>query len=149
MLRIALKVLDPRAKEHLPKTATAGSAGVDLKALLDSPLTVNPGETTLVHTGLAVHIADPGYAALILPRSGLGHKHGMVLGNLVGLIDSDYQGELMISVWNRGRDAFTINPFDRIAQLVIVPVAQPEFELVDEFGETDRGTNGFGSTGTR
>ena len=140
MLRIALKVLDPRAKEHLPKTATAGSAGVDLKALLDFPLTVNPGET---------HIADPGYAALILPRSGLGHKHGIVLGNLVGLIDSDYQGELMISVWNRGKDAFTINPFDRIAQLVIVPVAQPEFELVDEFGETDRGTNGFGSTGTR
>ena len=147
MLRIALKVLDPRAKEHLPKTATAGSAGVDLKALLDSPLTVNPGETTLVHTGLAVHIADPGYAALILPRSGLGHKHGIVLGNLVGLIDSDYQGELMISVWNRGRDAFTINPFDRIAQLVLLPFLPMEFEETDALPGTARGEGGFGSTG--
>lgn len=147
MLRIALKVLDPRAKEHLPKTATAGSAGVDLKALLDSPLTVNPGETTLVHTGLAVHIADPGYAALILPRSGLGHKHGIVLGNLVGLIDSDYQGELMVSCWNRSQQSFTVEPMERIAQLVIVPVVQPTFEVVDEFEATERGTGGFGSSG--
>ena len=147
MLRIALKVLDPRAKEHLPKTATAGSAGVDLKALLDSPLTVNPGETTLVHTGLAVHIADPGYAALILPRSGLGHKHGIVLGNLVGLIDSDYQGELMISTWNRGQAPFTLEPFERLAQLMIVPVMQADFRVVDEFDESERGEGGFGSTG--
>ena len=147
MLRIALKVLDPRAKEHLPKTATAGSAGVDLKALLDSPLTVNPGETTLVHTGLAVHIADPGYAALILPRSGLGHKHGIVLGNLVGLIDSDYQGQLFVSVWNRGHTAFTIDIGERMAQLVFVPVVQAHFEVVNEFHASNRGTGGFGSTG--
>ena len=148
-MQIDVKILDERMRERMPAYATPGSAGLDLRALLDEPLVINPGETVLVRTGLAIHIGDPGYAALILPRSGLGHKKGIVLGNLVGLIDSDYQGELMISVWNRGKDAFTINPFDRIAQLVIVPVAQPEFELVDEFGETDRGTNGFGSTGTR
>lgn len=146
-MKIQMRVLDERMLRYIPKTATAGSAGADLRALLDEPVTIRPGETRLIRTGLAIHIADPGYAALILPRSGLGHKHGIVLGNLVGLIDSDYQGELMISTWNRGTEDFTLEPFERLAQLVIVPVVQPQFEVVDAFGESERGTGGFGSTG--
>lgn len=147
--RIQLKVLDPRLERDipLPARATPGSAGMDLRACLDAPLTLAPGESALISTGLAIHIADPGLAALVLPRSGLGHKHGIVLGNLVGLIDSDYQGELMVSVWNRGRAAFTIGPGERIAQLVIVPVVQAEFERVESFAESARGTGGFGSSG--
>lgn len=144
---IDLKILDERARAHLPAYATPGAAGLDLRALLDAPLVIAPGETHLVHTGLAIHIGDPGYAALILPRSGLGHKKGIVLGNLVGLIDSDYQGELMISVWNRGSAPFTLEPFERLAQLVIVPVAQAAFRVVDDFEASARGTGGFGSTG--
>lgn len=144
---IDLKILDPRVGGQLPHYATPGSAGLDLRACLDEPLTLNPGETRLIPTGLAMHLADPGYAAMILPRSGLGHKHGVVLGNLVGLIDSDYQGQLMVSVWNRGQEAFTIEPFERIAQMVIVPVVQAKFRLVQEFGQSQRGTGGFGSTG--
>ncbi len=135
-------------KEYLPSYATPGSAGLDLRACIPEPLVIEPGETRLVPTGLAIHIADPGYAALILPRSGLGHKHGIVLGNLVGLIDSDYQGQLMVSTWNRGNTAFTLNPLERLAQLVIVPILQVGFNVVDEFGESTRGTGGFGSTGT-
>ena len=131
----------------MPAYATTGSAGLDLRAMLDEPLTLNPGETRLIKTGLAIHLADPGYAALILPRSGLGHKHGIVLGNLVGLIDSDYQGELMVSTWNRGQEAFTIEPMERIAQLVIVPVVQMQMNIVDDFEASDRGAGGFGSTG--
>ena len=127
--------------------ATPGSAGLDLRACIDAPIILNPGETTLVPTGLAIHLADPGHAAMILPRSGLGHKHGVVLGNLVGLIDSDYQGELMISTWNRGQTAFTLNPFERLAQLVIVPVVQAQFNIVDDFEASERGAGGFGSTG--
>ena len=126
---------------------TTGSAGLDLRACLDEPLTLEPGQTALVPTGLAIHVGDPGYAALILPRSGLGHKHGIVLGNLVGLIDSDYQGQLMISTWNRGQTTFTLNPMERLAQLVIVPVVQAEFNIVDDFEQSDRGAGGFGSTG--
>ena len=145
MTDIELRVLDPRAT--LPAHATEGSAGCDLRALLDEALTLQPGQTELLRTGLAVHIADPGFAALILPRSGLGHKHGIVLGNLVGLIDSDYQGELMISCWNRGNAAFTIEPFERVAQLVIVPVVQARFRTVDKFGDSLRGDGGFGSSG--
>jgi dUTP pyrophosphatase len=144
---VDLKILDPRVSGQLPHYATPGSAGLDLRACLDAPLTLNPGETRLIPTGLAMHLADPGYAALILPRSGLGHKHGVVLGNLVGLIDSDYQGELMVSVWNRGQEAFTIEPFERIAQMVIVPVVQAKFRLVQEFEPSQRGSGGFGSTG--
>ncbi len=135
-------------REYLPSYATPGSAGLDLRACIPAPLVIEPGETRLVPTGLAIHIADPGYAALILPRSGLGHKHGIVLGNLVGLIDSDYQGQLMVSTWNRGNTAFTLNPLERLAQLVIVPILQVGFNIVDEFGESTRGTGGFGSTGT-
>lgn len=146
-MQIDLKILDPRVSGYIPKTATAGSAGIDLRALLDEPLAVKPGETRLVRTGLAIHIADPRYAALILPRSGLGHKHGIVLGNLVGLIDSDYQGELMISTWNRGNETFVLQPFERLAQLVIVPVVQPQFRIVESFEASDRGEGGFGSTG--
>lgn len=134
-------------KEYLPSYATSGSAGLDLRACIAEPVTLPPGETQLVPTGLAIHIADPGYAALILPRSGLGHKHGIVLGNLVGLIDSDYQGQLMISTWNRGTEPFTFNPMERLAQLVIVPVLQVGFNIVDEFETSSRGTGGFGSTG--
>ncbi len=134
-------------KEYLPSYATSGSAGLDLRACIAEPVALAPGETQLVPTGLAIHIADPGYAALILPRSGLGHKHGIVLGNLVGLIDSDYQGQLMISTWNRGTEPFTFNPMERLAQLVIVPVLQVEFNIVDEFETSSRGTGGFGSTG--
>lgn len=147
MTTIELKVLDPRMAEQLPAYATPGSAGLDLRACLDATVVLQPGETTLIRTGLAIHIADPGLAAMLLPRSGLGHKHGIVLGNLVGLIDSDYQGELMVSCWNRGREAFSIQPLERIAQLIIVPVVQAHFERVSEFAATQRGAGGFGSTG--
>lgn len=146
-MKVDVKILDPRVKDKMPTYATMGSAGLDLRAILDEPLTLNPGETRLIKTGLAIHLADPGYAALILPRSGLGHKHGIVLGNLVGLIDSDYQGELMVSTWNRGQEAFTIEPMERIAQLVIVPVVQMQMNIVDDFEASDRGAGGFGSTG--
>ena len=146
-MRVAVRVLDARIGERMPRYATDGSAGLDLRALLDAPIVLAPGATTLVPTGLAIHIADPGYAALILPRSGLGHKHGIVLGNLVGLIDSDYQGQLMVSAWNRSADAFTVEPFDRIAQLVIVPVMQAVFDVVDDFETSRRGLGGFGSSG--
>ena len=147
MSTIDVKVLDPRMAEALPAYATPGSAGLDLRACLDAPLVLEPGQTQLIPTGLAIHIGDPGLAAMILPRSGLGHKHGIVLGNLVGLIDSDYQGPLMVSCWNRGAAAFTVQPMERIAQLVIVPVVQAGFRRVDEFGASDRGEGGFGSTG--
>lgn len=147
MRRIALKILDPRMNDYLPVYATSGSAGLDLRACIDAPLTLQPGATELIPTGLAMHIADPAYAAMILPRSGLGHKHGIVLGNLVGLIDSDYQGPLMVSAWNRGTEPFVLNPMDRLAQLVVVPVQQVEFDIVDEFEDSSRGEGGFGSTG--
>lgn len=147
MTTIDLQVLDARMAEQLPAYATPGSAGLDLRACLDTPIVLEPGQTTLIPTGLAIHIGDPGFAALILPRSGLGHKHGIVLGNLVGLIDSDYQGQLMVSCWNRGQTTFTVNPMERIAQLVIVPVVQPTFRRVDSFEASDRGAGGFGSTG--
>ena len=146
---IDLKVLDPRMAEQLPAYATPGSAGLDLRACLDAPLVLEPGQTQLIPTGLAIHIGDAGLAALILPRSGLGHKHGIVLGNLVGLIDSDYQGQLMVSCWNRGHTTFTIQPMERIAQLVIVPVVQAAFRVVDDFDASARGAGGFGSTGKR
>ncbi|MDD4880436.1 MAG: dUTP diphosphatase [Gallionellaceae bacterium] len=146
-MHVDLKILDPRVRDQLPHYATPGSAGLDLRACLDAAVVLNPGETQLIPTGLAIHLADSGYAAMILPRSGLGHKHGVVLGNLVGLIDSDYQGQLMVSLWNRGQSAFTIEPFERIAQMVIVPVVQAEFRVVDEFGDSERGEGGFGSTG--
>lgn len=149
MTTIALKVLDPRMAEHLPTYATPGSAGLDLRACLDAPLVLEPGQTRLIPTGLAIHIGDAGLAALILPRSGLGHKHGIVLGNLVGLIDSDYQGQLMVSCWNRGHETFTVQPMERIAQLVIVPVVQARFERVEDFEASHRGEGGFGSTGQR
>ncbi len=147
MTVVDLKILDARLAAQLPAYATPGSAGLDLRACLDAPLVIAPGETVLIPTGLAVHIADPGLAAMILPRSGLGHKHGIVLGNLVGLIDSDYQGPLMVSCWNRGSTAFTVQPLDRIAQMVIVPVVQAAFRVVDDFGASQRGGAGFGSTG--
>ncbi|MBL8398061.1 MAG: dUTP diphosphatase [Candidatus Accumulibacter sp.] len=144
---IDVKLLDPRLRDQPPAYATAGSAGLDLRACLDDPLTVRPGETLLVRTGIAIHLADPALAALILPRSGLGHKHGIVLGNQVGLIDSDYQGEIMVSVWNRGAAPFTLQPLDRLAQLIVVPVLQVSFQVVDEFIATPRGDGRFGSTG--
>ncbi|MCE1238377.1 MAG: dUTP diphosphatase [Azonexaceae bacterium] len=147
MHRIDVKLLDQRLRDNPPAYATPGSAGLDLRACLNDALELQPGQTVLVPTGVAIHLADPGVAAMILPRSGLGHKHGIVLGNLVGLIDSDYQGELMVSVWNRGHSAFTIQPLDRIAQLVVVPVLQVGFNVVDDFSASDRGTGGFGSTG--
>jgi dUTP pyrophosphatase len=147
MTPIDLQVLDPRMAEQVPAYATPGSAGLDLRACLDAAITLKPGETTLIPTGLAIHIGDPGLAAIILPRSGLGHKHGIVLGNLVGLIDSDYQGQLMVSCWNRGQAEFVIQPFERIAQLVIVPVVQATFRRVDSFDASARGAGGFGSTG--
>ena len=147
MKKLDVKILDPRMKELLPAYGTSGSAGLDLRAALDAPLTIAPGSTHLVPTGLAIHIGDPGYAAMILPRSGLGHKHGIVLGNLVGLIDSDYQGELMISTWNRGQTEFVLQPMDRLAQLVIVPVLQVELNVVEDFDTSQRGAGGFGSTG--
>lgn len=146
-MKLELKIIDQRMRDQLPAYATPGSAGLDLRACLDAPLTIAPGQTVLVPTGLAIHVADPGYAAMILPRSGLGHKHGIVLGNLVGLIDSDYQGQLMVSTWNRGNAAFVLEPMERLAQLVIVPVVQAHFEIVEEFAASDRGENGFGSTG--
>ena len=146
-MRVNLKILDSRLQSHQPSYATAGSAGLDLRACLEQPLILQPGDAQLIPTGMAIHLADPGYCAMILPRSGLGHKHGIVLGNLVGLIDSDYQGPLMVSCWNRGRQPFTIEPLDRIAQLVVVPVQQVQFNLVDEFADSARGGGGFGSTG--
>ena len=147
--RLQLRILDPRigTEYPLPQYATEGSAGVDLRAMVEAPVELKPGDTHLVPSGIAVYVADPHYAALVLPRSGLGHKHGIVLGNLVGLIDSDYQGQLFISVWNRGQTNFTINPGERIAQLVVVPVAQVQFEVVNEFAATQRGEGGFGSSG--
>jgi dUTP pyrophosphatase len=146
-LKIDLKVLDERLRDPLPRYASIGAAGLDLRACLEKPLTLAPGDVTLVPTGLAIHIQTPGYAALILPRSGLGHQHGIVLGNLVGLIDSDYQGQLMVSIWNRSQTHFTLQPFERMAQLVVVPVMQVEFNLVDDFSASARGGKGFGSTG--
>ncbi|HJU70635.1 MAG TPA: dUTP diphosphatase [Paucimonas sp.] len=147
MKTIDIKILDPRMKEQMPAYATIGSAGLDLRACIDAPLTLQPGETHLVPTGLAIHLANPGYAAMILPRSGMGHKHGIVLGNLVGLIDSDYQGQLMVSTWNRGHAEFTLQPMERLAQLVIVPVLQVGFNIVTDFDASERGAGGFGSTG--
>ena len=146
-MQIDLKIFDNRLKDKLPAYATPGSAGLDLRACLDAPLTLEPNAWQLVPTGMAIYLQDPGYAALILPRSGLGHKHGIVLGNLVGLIDSDYQGQLMVSAWNRSATTFTIEPMDRIAQLVIVPVAQAQFRVVNEFPASARGEAGYGSTG--
>jgi dUTP pyrophosphatase len=147
MTTIDLKVLDARIADQLPHYATPGSAGLDLRACIDAPIVLEPGQSALIPTGLAIHIADPGLAAMLLPRSGLGHKHGIVLGNLVGLIDSDYQGPLMVSCWNRGTAAFTVQPFERIAQMVIVPVVQARFRRVDDFDASHRGEAGFGSTG--
>jgi dUTP pyrophosphatase len=147
MKKIAVRILDPRIHAQMPAYATPGSAGLDLRACLKESITLEPGSTHLVPTGLAIHIADPGYAAMILPRSGLGHKHGIVLGNLVGLIDSDYQGELMVSAWNRGSTSFVLDPMERLAQLVIVPVMQVAFDIVDSFESSERGEGGFGSTG--
>jgi dUTP pyrophosphatase len=147
MHRIDVKILDERLRDSPPHYATPGAAGLDLRACVDGPLEIRPGQTILVRTGMAIHLADPGLAAMILPRSGLGHKHGIVLGNLVGLIDSDYQGELMVSVWNRGQEPFTLHPLDRIAQLVVVPVLQVGLNVVDDFAASHRGEGGFGSTG--
>jgi len=147
MRKLEVKVLDERIRGMLPHYATAGAAGLDLRACVAAPLTLAPGDSQLVRSGIAIHLGDPGYAAIVLPRSGLGSKHGIVLGNLVGLIDSDYQGEVLVSVWNRGKSAFTIQPLDRIAQLVVVPVLQVEFEVVEEFAASARGAGGFGSTG--
>ncbi len=148
-MKIDVKILDARLAQQLPAYATPGSAGLDLRACLDQPLTLQPGGCELIPTGLAIHLCDPGYAGLILPRSGLGHKHGIVLGNLVGLIDSDYQGQLMVSAWNRSTQPFTIEPMERLAQLVVVPVVQAQFQVVQEFAATSvRGAGGYGSTGT-
>jgi dUTP pyrophosphatase len=149
--KLQVRVLDPRigGEYPLPQYATSGSAGVDLRACIDAPLEMKPGDTQLIPSGIAIHLTDPGYAAIVLPRSGLGHKHGIVLGNLVGLIDSDYQGQIFVSCWNRGQTAFTIQPGERIAQLVVVPVVQVEFEVVNEFSASERGAGGFGSSGTK
>jgi len=149
--KLQVRILDERIGNQIafPEYATDGSAGLDLRACLDQPLTLEPGQTQLIKTGLSIHIGDPALAAMILPRSGLGHKHGIVLGNLIGLIDSDYQGELMVSCWNRGQSTFTVEVGERIAQLVLVPVVQADFEVVSEFDASDRGEGGFGSTGTR
>ncbi len=147
MPRIDIKLLDPRLKNAPPQYATPGAAGLDLRACIDTAIKLHPGETQLIPAGIAIHLADPGLAAMILPRSGLGHKHGIVLGNLVGLIDSDYQGEIFVSTWNRGHETFTINPMDRLAQLVVVPVVQVAFNVVDDFTQSERGAGGFGSTG--
>ncbi|MBI3374710.1 MAG: dUTP diphosphatase [Betaproteobacteria bacterium] len=147
MRRLEVRILDARLRGNLPRYGTAGAAGLDLRACLDGPLVLQPGDSQLVPSGIAIHVGDPGYAALVLPRSGLGAKHGIVLGNLVGLIDSDYQGPVLVSVWNRGKAAFTIEPMDRIAQLVVVPVAQVEWHVVEEFAASERGAGGFGSTG--
>ncbi|BCL75507.1 deoxyuridine 5'-triphosphate nucleotidohydrolase [Jeongeupia sp. HS-3] len=147
MTQLDVKILDDRLKDNLPAYATPGAAGLDLRACLAAPLDLAPGATSLVPTGIAIHLENAGLAAMILPRSGLGHKHGIVLGNLVGLIDSDYQGQIFVSVWNRGNQAFTVQPMERIAQLVIVPVVQVAFNIVDDFAESERGDGGFGSTG--
>ncbi len=146
-MRLDVKILDARLRDSLPHYATAGAAGLDLRACVDEPIVLRPGETQLIPAGIAIHLENAGFAALILPRSGLGHKHGIVLGNLVGLIDSDYQGQIMVSCWNRGREAFTVQPLERIAQLVIVPVVQAELNVVDDFSASERGSGGFGSTG--
>ena len=147
MMRLDVRILDRRLQDQLPAYATAGSAGLDLRACIDTPLTLAPGDAQLLPTGMAIHLGDPGYAAMILPRSGLGTRHGIVLGNLVGLIDSDYQGPLMVSCWNRGREPFTIQPMERIAQMIVVPVTRVQWNPVEAFVETDRGSGGFGSTG--
>ena len=147
MHRIDVRILDPRLKDNPPHYATPGAAGLDLRACVEVPVKLHPGDTQLIPTGIAIHLADPGLAALILPRSGLGHKHGIVLGNLTGLIDSDYQGEIFVSIWNRGRETFTINPLDRLAQMIVVPVLQVAFNIVDSFEASHRGAGGFGSTG--
>jgi dUTP diphosphatase len=149
MTPIDVKLLDPRMAEYLPAYATAGSAGLDLRACIDTPVTLEPGQAALIPTGLSIHIGDPALAAMLLPRSGLGHKHGIVLGNLVGLIDSDYQGPLMVSCWNRGAAVYAVQPMERIAQMVIVPVVQAQFRVVDSFEASSRGEGGFGSTGAR
>ena len=147
MKKLDVRILDERIRSHLPAYATGGSAGLDLRACLDASITLAPGDTQLIPTGLAIHLEDPGLAAVIIPRSGLGHKHGIVLGNLVGLIDSDYQGQLMVSCWNRGREPFVVKPLERIAQLVVVPVVQVELNVVESFDASARGAGGFGSTG--
>jgi len=147
MKKLDVKILDERIRANLPAYATAGSAGLDLRACIDEPVTLRPGESALIPSGLAIHLADPGLAAIVIPRSGLGHKHGIVLGNLVGLIDSDYQGQVMVSCWNRGKEPFVVNPLERIAQLVVVPVVQVALNVVDTFEESARGAGGFGSTG--
>ncbi|HEX4943004.1 MAG TPA: dUTP diphosphatase [Usitatibacteraceae bacterium] len=147
MKKLDVKILDERMRSQLPAYATSGSAGLDLRACVDEPLTLHPGDSALVPTGLAIHVADAGHAAVIIPRSGLGHRHGIVLGNLVGLIDSDYQGQLLVSCWNRGRETFVVNPMERIAQLVVIPVVQVELNVVESFDESSRGEGGFGSTG--
>ena len=147
MQELDVKIIDPRLRVQLPHYATPGAAGLDLRACIDSPLEIKPGDTLLVPSGLAIHLSDPRLAAIVLPRSGLGHKHGIVLGNLVGLIDSDYQGQVMVSIWNRGKETFTIRPMERIAQLVVVPVVQMKLNIVEEFTESERGAGGFGSTG--
>lgn len=149
MHKMDVKILDARLHDQLPQYATPGSAGLDLRACIESTMMLKPGETNLVPSGIAIHIADSGYTALVLPRSGLGHKHGIVLGNLVGLIDSDYQGQIFVSVWNRGHTEFTMQPMERIAQLIVVPVIQVEFNIVEEFSESVRGEGGFGSTGKK
>ena len=147
MKKLDVKILDARMRDQLPHYATSGSAGLDLRACIDEPITLAPGQTELIPTGIAIHLDDPGLAAVILPRSGLGHKHGIVLGNLVGLIDSDYQGQIFVSTWNRGNTPFVLNPLERLAQLVVVPVVQVELNVVDDFDESSRGAGGFGSTG--
>jgi dUTP pyrophosphatase len=146
-MKLDVRILDARLRESLPHYATAGAAGLDLRACIDAPLILRPGNAQLVPSGIAIHLDDPGFAALILPRSGLGHKHGIVLGNLVGLIDSDYQGQLLVSCWNRGKEPFTIQPLERIAQMVVVPVVQVQLNIVDDFRTSERGVGGFGSTG--
>ena len=147
MKKLDVKIVDPRMRDQLPHYATAGSAGLDLRACIDDPITLAPGQTELVPTGIAIHLDDPGLTAMILPRSGLGHKHGIVLGNLVGLIDSDYQGQIFVSTWNRGKAPFVINPLERLAQLIVVPVVQVELNVVEDFTQSARGSGGFGSTG--
>ena len=147
MKTLDIKILDEKIRPHLPAYATGGSAGLDIRACIDDPITLRPGESALIPSGLAIHIGDPGFAAMLIPRSGLGHKHGIVLGNLVGLVDSDYQGQVFVSCWNRGREPFVVNPLERIAQMVIVPVVQVQLNLVDSFDESARGAGGFGSTG--
>ena len=147
MRNVDVKILDARLRDQLPEYATSGSAALDLRACIDAPILLNPGQTELIPSGIAIHLDEPGLAAMVLPRSGMGHKHGIVLGNLVGLIDSDYQGQILVSLWNRGQSVFTVNPMERIAQLVVVPVVQVRFNVVDHFAQSKRGSGGFGSTG--